>query len=113
MSIFSHDTYDDALHLQLTRVETEWLHGGVGGLEPDSAILSIQFLEGDIGSTEKRHDGLAVLRRLPIFDDDEVTVADLLVDHGVSPDAQHIRIPAADEILRHGDCLRGGNSFNR
>src|SRR5688500_10230902 len=88
ISIFSHDTDDDALHLQLIWVDEEWLHGGVGGLEPDSAILSIQFLESDIGSTEKRHDGLAVLCRLPIFDDDEVTVADLLVDHGVSADAQ-------------------------
>ena len=51
--------------------------------------------------------------RLAVLDDDEVAVADLLVDHRVALDAQHVGVALADEILRHRNGLGAGDRFDR
>src|SRR6186713_495903 len=42
MSIFSHDTYHDALHLHLVGLDKDGLHGRIRRLKSDAAVFPIE-----------------------------------------------------------------------
>ena len=89
------------------------LHRGVRRLQADVPLLAIELLQRDVGAVEQRDDHLAVVGGPAILDDDVVAVADLLVDHRVALDAQHVGVALADEILGHGDRLAADDRFDR
>src|SRR5579862_4864617 len=103
MPVFSHDADDHALHLHKRRIEQDRLHRRVGRLQADAAVLAIELLERHVGAADERNHHLAVVGGLAVFDDDEVAVADLLVDHRVALDAQDVGVFAADEVVGHRD----------
>src|SRR6266850_7797541 len=110
--ILSHHADDDALHLYLVGIDHQRLHRRVGGLQADTAVLPVELLQRHVEPAEQRDHHFAVVRRLAVLDDDEIAVADLLVDHRIAPDAQHIRIALAGERFRNRDRLRSGNRLD-
>ena len=86
-------------------IEEDRLHRRVGGLQANAAVVAVELLQRDVRAADERDHHLAVVGRLAILDDDEVAVADLLVDHRVALDAQHVGFALADEVLGHGDGL--------
>jgi hypothetical protein len=84
---------------------TSGCHRRVGRLQPHLPVLAVELLQRDVGAAEQRDHHLAVVGRLPILDDDEVAVADLLVDHRVALDPQDVRVALADQRFGHGDRL--------
>src|SRR6185369_3882796 len=82
------------------------LHRLVGGLKPNTPVsLSIELLDRSGRSVEQRDDHLAVIGALPLVDDDEITVPNLLVDHGITAHAKHI-VAARPPNERFGDAKR-------
>src|SRR5262249_19705805 len=77
--VFPHHAHDHALNLNLVARDEDRLHGGVGRLEADHAAgIAIELLQRDVRPAQERDHHLAVVRGLPILDDDEVAVANLL-----------------------------------
>jgi len=95
------------------RIDEDRLHRRIGGLQPDAAVLPVKLLQRDVLAADQRDHHLAVIGRLPVFDDDEVAVADVLVDHRIAFDAEHVAVAPADEIFRHGDGLGRGDGLDR
>src|SRR3954466_14633589 len=113
VSVFAHHADDDALYLYLLRIHEDRLHRRVGRLQTDAAArVAIKLLERDVGPAQQRNDHLAVVGGFPVFDHDEIAVADLLVDHGIAADAQHVRVALADEVFRHGDRFVRRDGFD-
>src|SRR5688572_17492987 len=111
-SVLAHHPDDHALHLDAIRIDHDRLHRRIGGLEPDLAILAVELLEGHIEPTHERDHHLAVVHRLAIFHDDEIAVADLLVDHRIALDAQHVAVTLADQALGHGNRFVAGDRLD-
>src|SRR5688572_28611371 len=87
-SVLPHHPYDDALNLHLIRIDEDRLHGRVGRLKANlAARVAVELLERHIRAPLQGDDHLAVVGGLPILDDLEVAVADLLVDHGIAANA--------------------------
>src|SRR5262249_13157798 len=104
--ILPHDPHDDALYLYLVRIDKDRLHGGVGRLQADLAAgVAIELLQRHVGPAHQRDHHLPVVGRLAVLHDDEVAVADLLVDHRVAADAQHVGVTLADQVFGDGDGL--------
>src|SRR4030095_561842 len=103
MSVSSHYSADHALNLHLGGIEQKRLHGRVGGLEPDAAGFPVELLERDVGAADKRDDHFTVVGRPAILHDDEVAIADLLVDHRIASDAGHVAVLLGDPVLPNGD----------
>src|SRR5262245_21783428 len=104
MSLVSaHHPDHHTLNLHLVGRHENRLHRRVGGLEPDLPVLAIELLQRDVGAVEERDDHFAVVGSAPVFDDDVVAVANLLVDHRVALDAEDVGVALADEILGDGD----------
>src|SRR5262245_26572739 len=102
--VLTHYADDDTLDLHLIGIREDRLHRGIRRLKADlSAGIAIELLQRDIGAAQQSDDHLAVVRRLSILDDDEIAVANLLVDHRIAPHAQHVRVALPDQILGHGD----------
>src|SRR6185503_2718078 len=102
-SVSSHDADDDSLDLNLRGVEMHRLHGGIRGLQPDTAGLAIELLQGDVRAADQRDDHLAVVGGLAVLDDDEVAVTDLFVDHRVASDPENVAVALAGEVLGYRD----------
>src|SRR2546425_5349723 len=66
-------------------VHAQRAHRGIRGLEPDPAArLAIELLDRRARAVDQRHHGLAVVGLVALVHDDEVTVLDVLVDHGLA-----------------------------
>ena len=78
----------------------------VGGLQADSVLLAEEPLEGDRVLLDLGDHDVAVARRLLRPDDHEVPVRDVRLDHRVAADAEHVRVAAGREDLRHRHRLR-------
>src|SRR5437762_1781991 len=112
-SVLPHHADDDALDLNLVGLDEQRLHGGVGRLQTNHpARVAIELLERHVRSAQQCDHHFARFGRLAIFDDYEVAVANLLVDHGVATHAEHVRIAFADEILRDSDRLARRDGFD-
>src|SRR5207249_2083372 len=81
------------------------LHGGVRGLEPDPAAgFAVEPFHCGAGTLHERDDGLAAVGLVALVHDDEVAVLDVLVDHRLPADLEHVAAAAAgDELIRNGD----------
>src|ERR1035437_9553322 len=99
-----HSGYD-SLDPHLALLNVDRLELSVRRLEPDSTIaLPIVALHRRRLAVEHRDDHLAVVGRLTIVNDAEVAVADMVFDHRIAADLEHVMIACApNEILRTGD----------
>src|SRR5258706_8326461 len=111
--ILPHDPDDHALHLHLVWIDHQRLHRRVGRLEAHAAVLAVELFQRDIEPAKQRDHHLAIVGGLAILDDDEVAVADLLVDHRVALDAKHVGVALAGQRLRHGDRLVARDRLDR
>src|SRR6185503_7961822 len=111
-SIAAHHPDDNALHLHLVRLDEDWLHGRIGRLQTHAAVLAKQLLERDVRAVHERDDHLAVVGGPPILDDYVIAVADLLVDHRVALDAQHVAVALAHEILWNRQRFAADDRFD-
>src|SRR5256885_3748905 len=99
------DPDHDALHHDVAFVDAQRIDGGVRGLESDPAPrLAGEPLHRGAGAGHERDDGLAVVGLVTLVYDDEVAVFDVLVDHRLPADLEHVAAaPAGDELIGHGD----------
>ena len=102
-----------ALQLHLVGRHVDRRHRRVRRLQAHLAVLAVELLQRHVVPAEQRDHHLAVVGRLAVFDDDEVAVADLLVDHGAAAHAQDIGFAAADHLFRHRDRFRAGHRLDR
>src|SRR4051812_30685498 len=79
---------DDALHPAPIGVDVAWLHRLIRRLQADLGSLLIEALEGRLAAVEEGDDLLAVAGVFAPFDDDEIAVAQVIVDHAVAAHAQ-------------------------
>jgi hypothetical protein len=61
----------------------------------------------------QRHHGLAGLRGLLLFDQDDVAVVDAVLDHGIAPHPEREALPAPEQALRHLDPVRHFHRLDR
>jgi hypothetical protein len=87
------------------------LHLAVGRPQFNLPTLVIEFLYGSLASNQS-HNGLAVLGMGFFGDDQDISLADSFLDHGISPDPQGKVIAMAEETLWHFDGLRDLNCLN-
>src|SRR5438034_1117220 len=112
-SVLPHDADHHTLHLDVVGIDEDRLHGRIRRLQADFAAgIPVKLLERHVRPAEQRDHHFAVVSRLAILDDDEVAVANLLVDHRVAADAEHVRVSLADQILRHCDRLVRGDGLD-
>ena len=101
-----HHPDDDSLNRDVVLVDVDRLHRLVRRLETDATVaLAIVLLDRGRRAVHERDDHLAVVGALALVDDDEVAVADLLVDHRVAADAKHV-VAAASADERLGNARR-------
>ena len=110
--VLPHHPDDHALYLHLIGVHHDRLHRRVGRLQADPAVLVKELLERDIESADERNHHFAVVGRLAIFDDDEIAVADLFVDHRIALDAKDVAVAPAAQALGDGDRLVARHGFD-
>lgn len=111
--ILPHHPHDDALNLNLVWLHEQRLHGSVRRLKanPSSGIPK-ELLQCDVRPTKQGDYHLAVFGRLAILDDNKVAIANLLVDHRVAPNAEHVAVPLADQVFGDADGLLGYNRLD-
>src|SRR3954468_2153832 len=111
--ILPHHPDHDPLNLDLIGIDENRLHRRVRRMQADlAAHLAVELLQGDVRSAQQRDDHLAVVHGLAVFDDDEIAIPNLLVDHGVAAHAQHVGIALTDKIFRDGKGLVRSDGFN-
>ena len=84
----------------------------MAGCSRTAPFSRYSFLQGHFGSAEQGDHHFTVLGGLSIFNNHEISVADLLLDHRIPAHAQHVRVPLADEIFGHRNRFASGNRFN-
>src|SRR5438045_3937917 len=89
--------YHDALDLAAVGVHDAGFHGAVGRLEADLAAFLVEALEGGLTGVEQGDDLLAVAGALAALDDDEVAVAEVILDHAVAAHLQDVHAALAVE----------------
>src|SRR5256885_8217919 len=109
------DAHDDALNRDVALVETQRRHGGIRRLEPDPASgLAIETLDGGARALHQRDHGLAVVGLVALVHYDEITVLDVLVDHRLTPDLQHVAAAAPGyQLDGHRNGEAPANGFDR
>src|SRR5256886_6577523 len=109
------DAHDDALNRDVALVETQRRHGGIRRLEPDPASgLTIETLDGGARALHQRDHGLAVVGLVALVHHDEITVLDVLVDHRLTPDLQHVAAAAAGyQLVGHRDSVAPAHRLDR
>src|SRR6266702_3966915 len=113
--ILPDDADDDSLDDHVALVETQRRHLGVSRLQPDPAAgLAIELLDGRAGAVHEGDDSLTVVGLVALLDHDEVAVLDVLVDHRIAPDAEHVAAPAPrQELIRHGERVVAADRLDR
>src|SRR5262245_59656690 len=111
--ILPHDADDNTLYLYAVRLHHDRLHRGVCGLQPHAPVLAIELLQRDVGTAHQGNDHFAVVGGFAVFDDDEVTVTNLFVDHRVALDPKDVGIAFACERFGHGDGFVARDRFDR
>src|SRR2546426_7801320 len=90
------DADHDSLHDDVALVHAQGRHSGVGGLKPNPAPrLAVEPLDRGAGAVDQGDHHLAAVRLVPLLDDHEIAVPDLLVDHGVPAHLEHVAAPTA------------------
>src|SRR5215203_1178767 len=81
--VLADDSDDHALNQHVSFLEAHRLHGGVGRLKTDpSASLTVKLLDSSLAAVDESDYHLAILGGLLSMDDDDVSIRDVLVDHG-------------------------------
>src|SRR6266542_5711715 len=109
------DAHHDALYDDVALVHAQRAHGGVRGLEPDPAArLAIKLLDRGVGAVHQRHDGLADVGLVALVHHDVVAVLDVLVDHGLPADLEHVASAAPrDQLVGNGQRVVAAQRFDR
>src|SRR5207249_9657228 len=112
--VFPNDADDHPLHRDVALVHAQRAHRGIRGLEPDPAArLAIELLDRRARAVDQRHHGLAVVGLVALVHDDEVTVLDVLVDHGLAAHLEDVTAAAArEELVGHGEGVVAGHRFD-
>lgn len=99
--------------MDLFGVDEDRLHGGVRRLQADTtARVAVELFQRDVRAAQQRDDHFAVIHGLSVLNDDVIAIADLLINHGLAPDAQDVRVALPHEVVRHGDGLGRRHRFN-
>src|SRR5690349_18421433 len=94
-SVPPNDAHHCALDDHVALIDPQRRHRGVGGLQADPAAgLAIVALDRGAGARDLGDDHLPVVRRIALVHDDVVAVLDLLVDHRLAADLQHVAAAA-------------------
>ena len=86
-------------------------HVAVGRSEFDGFPLLIEFLHRGLSSHQGYH-GLPVFRMGLPGDDQDVSLADAFIDHGIAPNPQREIVPASQKTFRNLNRFRDFNGFN-
>ena len=109
------DADDDALHDDVALVYADRSHRRVRRLQPDPATgLAIVPLHRRVLAMNQRDDRRAVVGLIPLMDDHEIAVLDVLVDHGRAAHFEHIA-PATtrEQLVGYGDRIGPADCFDR
>src|SRR5438309_7069978 len=109
------DAHDDALNRDVALVETQRRHGGIRRLEPDPpSRLAIEALDGGARALHQRDHGLAIVGLVALVHHDEIAVLDVLVDHRLTPNLQHVTAAAAGyQLVGHRDGVAPAHRLDR
>src|SRR5258708_6397297 len=109
------DAHHHTLDHDVALVHAQRRHGGIGGLEPDPAPwLAIEAFHGGARALHQGNHGLAVVGLVPLVDDDEIAVLDVLVDHRLAPHLQHVAAAAAgNQLVGHGNRIGPAHGLDR
>jgi len=109
------DLADDTDHdpADLDAGDADGFHGGIGGLEPDAVLLKVVALEGGLFSGKDGDDSLSVVGLLASLDQDQVSVADGVLDHGVALYAQGVDLAAGGDQVAQAELFRVLDGLDR
>src|SRR5260370_6489945 len=109
------DAHHHALDHDVALVSAQRRRGGVGGVEPEPAPwLAIEAFHGGARALHRGTHGLAVVGVVPLVDDDEIAVLDVLVDHRLAPPLQHVAAAAAgNQLVGHGNRIGPAHGRDR
>jgi tetratricopeptide (TPR) repeat protein len=105
LTVFSQHGQQTALYLDIRRGNDNRLERGISRLEPDRiSRLAINPLESSIASRHQRDHDIAVSRIGDLLQQDDIAIADVIVDHGIAAHFQRVGAGAAAHIF--GDVER-------
>ena len=109
----AHDADDDTLDRDVVLVDVHGRHRLVRRLQTNASIaLAVELLHRRRIAVEHGDHHLAVVGPLAFVHDDEVAVPDVLLDHRIPANPQHVVIAAAlHERIGDGDGLLVGDGF--
>src|SRR2546426_1124310 len=109
------DADDDSLDDHVALVEAQGSHLGIRRLQPDPAAgLAVELLDGGARAVHEGDHRLSVVRLVALLDHDEIAVLDVLVDHRMAPDAEHVAAAAPrQQFVGDGDGVVPGHGFDR
>src|ERR671910_1482449 len=117
-SVFADDSDDHALDQDIALLEPQRLHGSISRLEADpSACFTVKLLHRGLAAVDQCDDHFAIFGGLLAVHDDDISIHDVLVDHGralhlqgiVGPTTGQHLVRNRDGFLMH-ERLDGGTS---
>src|SRR5918994_3943636 len=99
-SVFPDNSDDHALDQDIALLEPHRLHGSISGLEADpSACLTVKLFHRGLAAVHQGDDHFTILGCLLSMHDDDITIHDVLVDHGRALHLQGVVGPPARQHL--------------
>jgi hypothetical protein len=111
--VASQNADHDALYFAAVGIDDARFHCLICGLEADFAAFFIETLKRGFAAVEKSDDLLAIAGGFPAFDDDKVTIAEMIFNHAFAAHAQHIDAIARMKHRFQIEFFAVFNSFNR
>lgn len=96
--VFAQDAEDFALNADVGGRRVDGSHLGIGGLEADHGALTIETLEGGVGTVDEGDDDLSLAGGVGALDEDVVSGDDVLVAHGVATDFKGEDFAVANDV---------------
>lgn len=110
--VFAKDTEDFSLNTYVCRGSKDGGHFSIGRLKTNHVIaLTIEALEGGIGSIDESDDYFSFAGSAGSFDQDVVSGDDVLIAHGVATNLEGEDFAVADDVVE-GDGFGGLDGFN-
>src|SRR2546423_5520359 len=116
LSVWAQKAAKDSLNFHPRRVQSNRFNGHVGGPQFDLGAAPEDSFQSGARAIDQRHDNLAIASLVATFDQSDVAVADVFVDHRIALHPQSVnalRPNAPQHEARHANLFHVLNCVDR